>query len=165
MDTELDKNEEPLNNGPLVGPWAMSLTGEALPPSVEESASLHFDVASTDNSSLESEISMSTEEENLPPPFEAERRRVVERVMSHFYAIFQAMPAVSHRGHEESQTCSSQTASNYSTQISSSTPSFVSPLHTRLGKHSRQNNGEDNSEEEDGRPPKRQKKEKMKVEP
>ena len=165
MDADLINNEEPLKNGPLPEPWAMFLTGEAVPPNMEESASLLSDIASTDNSILESEISMSTEEETLPPPFEAERRRVVERVMGHFYAIFQAMPAVSHGGNEESQTCSSQTAPSHSTRTSSSISSFVSPLHTRLGKHSRQNNGENRSDEEDGRPPKRPKKEKMKVEP
>jgi hypothetical protein len=161
----MDPNDEPLKNSPSPESWAVSLTGEALPPNIEDSASPLSDVASTDNSSFESEISMSTEEENLSSAFESARHRVVERVMSHFYAIFQAMPAVSHRGHEESQTCSSQTASNYSTQTSSSTSGFVSPLHTMLGKHSRQNNAEDRSDEEDGRPPKRPNKEKKKIEP
>jgi hypothetical protein len=153
-------SEDELKNGSSPEPRAFAPSRDALLPNMQRSASYHSD-ASTDHSILESEVSISAEEENESFVLGTQRRRIVDRVMSHFYAIFQAMPAVSHRGHEESQSGSSQTAANYSTTTSSSTSDFVSSSNTKLGKHARQKNDEDHSDEESGQPPKRPKKETM----
>jgi hypothetical protein len=166
MKTGLDNIVEDTTNDLLPEETrAFSPSREALPPSIEETASLLSDAVSTDNSSLESQESMSTEEENEPSPMGAERHKVVDRVMNYFYTIFQAMPAVSQKGREESQKSSSQTASNSSIDTSIPTSALVDPLNKRMGKHPRRNNDQDHSDEEDDQPPKRPKKEKVLAEP
>ncbi|KAF2477623.1 uncharacterized protein BDR25DRAFT_2571 [Lindgomyces ingoldianus] len=152
---EIGKLEDTLismeNSGESIGINLPSRVHQVNSPKDERSP--HSDTMLSDQSSIESEFSASTETADELSSLQMERCRVVDRVMVYFHSIFRAMPTVTCRGNESR---SSRTTNDASSGSNACAPGSSHPSNTTLGKRARIDEDE-NLSEPDGNPSKRPK--------